>query len=82
MGGAKGHCMWQLDRSGGVLPQKIFEISGVIRDAIRGIFGTIFKELFLCKYLPGSKVIVDVSSRINNVHVPISKFKCFPPDYC
>ena len=74
--------MWQLDRSGSVLPQKIFEISGVIQDTIRGIFGTIFNELFLCKYLSGSKVIVDVSSSINNVHVPISKFKYFLPGYC
>ena len=61
VGGAKGRCTWQLDRSGDVLPQKISDILGVTRCYQRH-FGTIFNELFLYKYLSGSKVIVDVKN--------------------
>ena len=54
----------------GRVPPEISFYFLVLRDAIRGILGTTAKSLLMSK------------SFGSNVHVPISKFKCFPPGYC
>ena len=60
VGGAKGHFTWQLDGSGGVLPQKIwdFRCYKMLSEAFLGQFSI----NYLCKYLSGSKVIADVKN--------------------